>query len=55
MAATYTVTLCHIELLVTIAGPPDGDIVHGTDEFLGQSAAFALGFFLFEIRDSMNM
>lgn len=31
-----------------LRGVPEGGIVHGTDDFLEQSSAFALGFFLFE-------
>eukprot|EP00729_Bicosta_minor_P016544 gene16544-30925_t len=38
-----------------LRGVPEGGIVHGTDDFLEQSSAFALGFFLFECRDSFQM
>jgi hypothetical protein len=36
-------------------GIPDDDIAHGQNDFLVHTAATALGFFIFEIRDSLNM
>eukprot|EP00039_Didymoeca_costata_P028912 m.22541 g.22541 ORF g.22541 m.22541 type:complete len:284 (+) comp7409_c0_seq4:115-966(+) len=42
-------------LLSLLRGIPEGGLAWGTNLFLNQTAAFALGFFLFEIRDSMNM
>eukprot|EP00040_Diaphanoeca_grandis_P024912 m.137637 g.137637 ORF g.137637 m.137637 type:complete len:284 (-) comp29933_c0_seq3:133-984(-) len=36
-------------------GVPDGGIVWGTNPYLERTSAFALGFFLFEIRDSLNL
>jgi hypothetical protein len=38
-----------------LRGVPEGGVVYGTDDFLEQSSAFALGFFLFECRDSLQM
>lgn len=38
-----------------IWGAPDGGIVWGYNPYLQKTAAFALGVFLFETRDSLNM
>eukprot|EP00730_Choanoeca_flexa_P013881 TRINITY_DN5825_c0_g1_i2.p1 TRINITY_DN5825_c0_g1~~TRINITY_DN5825_c0_g1_i2.p1 ORF type:complete len:297 (+),score=29.68 TRINITY_DN5825_c0_g1_i2:78-968(+) len=43
-----------IGLRVLWEGSPD-DVVYGKTELLTHTAAFALGFFIFELRDSLNM
>eukprot|EP00047_Mylnosiga_fluctuans_P007793 m.255544 g.255544 ORF g.255544 m.255544 type:complete len:312 (+) comp19556_c0_seq1:33-968(+) len=42
-------------LSALLAGVPQGDLVFGSSDFLMHAAAYALGFFLFETRDSLNM
>lgn len=36
-------------------GLPEGGLVWGTNSYLHQTAAFALGFFVFEVRDSLHL
>eukprot|EP00053_Salpingoeca_punica_P008500 m.76234 g.76234 ORF g.76234 m.76234 type:complete len:338 (-) comp14625_c0_seq1:233-1246(-) len=45
---------CH-GMCAWLDGVPNGDIAYGENDFLVHTAATALGFFLFEIRDSLNM
>jgi hypothetical protein len=55
MIVFHTKTVSSNSLQALLRGIPEEGAVLGTDDFLNQSGAFALGFFVFEVRDSWNM